>query len=158
MSTNTPDMSPTHHYMTLALSEAQNAYTRGEVPVGAVLVDSVTGHVIATTSNRVEEIGDPTAHAELLAIRIGATLRQEQRLNACDLYVTLEPCTMCAGALAHARIRRIIFGAYDTKGGAIEQGCCVFEQDTIHHKPEIIGGVMEQQCADMLKKFFRERR
>ena len=151
-------MKHANHYMELALAEAQDAYTRGEVPVGAVLVDSVTGHVIATTSNRVEELHDPTAHAELLAIRIGATLRQGQRLSTCDLFVTLEPCTMCAGALAHARVRRIFFGAYDAKGGAVEHGCCVFEQNTIHHKPEIIGGVMEQQCGDILKKFFRERR
>ena len=151
-------MAHANHYMELALREAQDAYNRGEVPVGAVLVDSVTGHVIATTYNRVEELNDPTAHAELLAIRIGSTLRQNQRLNNCDLFVTLEPCTMCAGALAHARLRRIIFGAYDAKGGAVEHGCCVFEQDTIHHKPDIVGGVMEQQCGDILKKFFRERR
>ena len=144
--------------MQMALSQAQKAYDRGEVPVGASLVDGNTGQVLSITSNRVEELHDPTAHAELLAVRLATVLRGNKRLHTCDLFVTLEPCAMCAGALAHAHIRRIVFGAYDPKGGAIEHGAKLFDQPTTHHTPEIIGGVMEQQCGYILKKFFRERR
>lgn len=149
---------PAEHYMEMALQQAKNASNNGEVPVGAILVDCDTGNILALTNNRVEELSDPTAHAELLAVRLATTLRSEKWLGNCDLFVTLEPCAMCAGALAHARIRRIVFGAYDPKGGAIAHGGTLFDQPTTHHKPEIIGGVMEQQCADVLKKFFRGKR
>lgn len=151
-------LKPASHYMQMALAEAQNAYDRGEVPVGALLVEVTTGQVLSLTSNRVEELQDPTAHAELLAVRLATVLGGNKRLHMCDLFVTLEPCAMCAGALALAHIRRIVFGAYDPKGGAIEHGVKLFDQPTTHHTPEIIGGVMEQQCGHILKKFFRKRR
>ena len=144
--------------MEAALIEAERAAASGEVPVGAVLVEAATGRVLAASGNRVEAKHDPTAHAELLVIRAGAALRQAPRLEDCDLYVTLEPCAMCAEAIAFARIRRLYFGAYDPKGGAVEHGPRFFDQPTCHHRPEIYGGIEEGRAAALLKRFFAARR
>ncbi|HJN23956.1 MAG TPA: nucleoside deaminase [Rhodospirillales bacterium] len=141
-----------------ALGEAEKAAERGEVPVGAVLVDGVTGQVIAAAGNRTENTNDPTAHAEMLVIREAARRRRSPCLDGCDLYVTLEPCAMCAAAISLARVRRLYFGAYDPKGGGVEHGARVFEQATCHHKPEVYGGIEESQSAKLLKRFFGERR
>jgi tRNA(adenine34) deaminase len=139
--------------MELALEQAGRAEARGEVPVGAVLVDAV-GNVLASAGNEVEARHDPTAHAELLVIRAAAALRQALRLQDCDLYVTLEPCAMCAAAISFARIRRLYYGAYDPKGGAVEHGPRFYAQPTCHHRPEIYGGIEEQRAAALLKDFF----
>jgi tRNA(Arg) A34 adenosine deaminase TadA len=144
--------------MTQALAEAAAAAARGEVPIGAVLLDSSTGAVIARFGNRVEADADPTAHAELLVIRAGARALGTPRLEACDLYVTLEPCAMCAQAIAFARIRRLYFGAYDPKGGGEEHGARIFGQPTCHHRPEVYGGIAEREAGMLLKRFFQERR
>ncbi|WP_425450430.1 nucleoside deaminase [Virgifigura deserti] len=143
--------------MTLALAEAEAAATRGEVPVGAVIVDGTTGALLAKAGNRVEELHDPTAHAEMLVIRdaAGSGLK---RLTGADLYVTLEPCPMCAQAMSFARIRRLYFGAYDPKGGGVDHGPRIFGQPTCHHRPEVYGGIGETRAGDLLKAFFRERR
>jgi tRNA(Arg) A34 adenosine deaminase TadA len=138
--------------MKLALAEAEAAAARGDVPVGAVLVD-VEGHVLAAAGNRVVADHDPTAHAEMLVLRAGAA-----RLTECDLYVTLEPCAMCAAAIALARLRRLYFGAYDSKGGAVEHGPRLFDQPTTHHRPEIYGGIEEGRAGELLRIFFRARR
>lgn len=145
-------------YMDQAIEEARAAGARGEVPVGAVLVDTVSGSVIASAGNRVEERGDPTAHAEIEVIREGARLFGRPRLTACDLYVTLEPCPMCAAAISFARIRRLYFGAYDPKSGGVEHGPRVFSHATCHHRPEVVGGLDETRCADLLQAFFRDLR
>ena len=144
--------------MTLAFEEAEAAFLRGEVPVGAVVVDALTGAVLARAGNRVEELSDPTAHAELLALRAAAAARGAPRLDACDLYVTLEPCAMCAAAISFARIRRLYFGAFDPKGGAVEHGPRFFTQPTCHHRPEIYGGIDEARASELLRRFFAERR
>jgi tRNA(adenine34) deaminase len=144
--------------MTLALAEAEAALARGEVPVGAVLVDGATGAVLARAGNRVEALSDPSAHAELLAIRAAAGARGAPRLDDCDLYVTLEPCAMCAAAISFARIRRLYFGAADEKGGAVEHGPRFFAQPTCHHRPEIYGGIDATRAVDLLRRFFAERR
>ncbi|MGH7034990.1 MAG: nucleoside deaminase [Stellaceae bacterium] len=141
-----------------ALLEAECAAASGEVPVGAMLVEAATGLVLAAAGNRVEQLSDPTAHAEMLVIRAGAALRHAPRLDDCDLYVTLEPCAMCAAAIAFARIRRLYFGAYAPKGGAVEHGPRFFDQPTCHHRPEIYGGIDERRAAALLKRFFAERR
>ena len=143
--------------MALALAEAEAAGARGEVPVGAVLVDR-EGRVLAAAGNRVEADRDPTAHAEMLVLRAGAALLGTKHLAECDLYATLEPCAMCAAAIALARLRRLYFGAYDPKGGAVEHGPRVFDQPTTHHRPEIYGGMEERRAADLLRTFFRDRR
>lgn len=143
--------------MHLALAEAEAAAARGEVPVGAAIVDAA-GTVLAVAGNRVEELADPTAHAEMLAIRAAAGVRGEKVLPDCDLYVTLEPCAMCAQALSLARIRRVHFGAYDPKGGGVEHGARVFDHPTCHHRPEVVGGIEETRAGELLKRFFRERR
>jgi tRNA(adenine34) deaminase len=145
-------------YMALALEEAAAAASRGEVPVGAVLVDGVTGAVLARDGNRTEERHDPTAHAEILVIRVAAAKAGEARLPQADLYVTLEPCAMCAAAISFARIRRLYFGAYDPKGGGVEHGGWFFRQPTCHHAPEVIGGVAESEASELLRRFFAERR
>jgi tRNA(adenine34) deaminase len=145
-------------FMRLALEEAEAAAERGEVPVGAVIVDSDTGAVLARAGNRVEELGDPTAHAEMLAIRAAARKSGAPRLPACDLYVTLEPCTMCAAAISLARIRRLYFGAYDPKGGGVEHGARVFGLPTCHHRPTVHGGFEEIAAQALLRRFFAERR
>jgi tRNA(adenine34) deaminase len=144
--------------MELALGQAEAAAGRGEVPVGAVIVDSATGTVLAAAGNRTEELADPTAHAEVLAIREACAGRGEPRLPDCDLYVTLEPCGMCAAAISFARLRRVYFGAYDVKGGGVEHGPRFFHQATCHHAPEIYGGLEERRAAELLKEFFRRRR
>ncbi len=143
--------------MQRALALAAAAAERGEVPVGAVLRDA-EGKVLAEAHNRVETDADPTAHAELLAIRAAATARGDARLPDAVLYVTLEPCAMCAAAIAFARLRRVVFGAYDPKGGGVEHGARVFDRPTCHHRPEVVGGVRETECAALLRGFFRERR
>ncbi len=143
--------------MEQALKEAEKASLRGEVPIGAVVVDK-NGQILAVAGNRTEEDHDPTAHAEILAIRAAAAKIGSARLIDCDLYVTLEPCAMCATAISFARIRRLYFGAYDPKGGGVDHGACFYNQPTCHHKPDVYGGIRETQCADMLKRFFEERR
>jgi len=142
--------------MSRALELAAEAGARGEVPVAAVIVRA--GEIIAAEPNRMRETGDPTAHAELQAIRAALARLPGQRLDDCDLYVTLEPCTMCAGAIAHARLRRVYYGAADPKGGAIDSGVRFFHQPTCHHRPEVIAGVGETRSADLLRRFFADRR
>jgi tRNA(Arg) A34 adenosine deaminase TadA len=143
--------------MALALAEAEAAAARGEVPVGAVLVDA-EGGVLAAAGNRVEADHDPTAHAEMLVLRAGATRLGAKQLSECDLYVTLEPCAMCAAAIGFARLRRLYFGAYDPKGGAVEHGPRLFDRPTTHHRPEIYGGIEERRAGQLLRWFFRARR
>jgi tRNA(Arg) A34 adenosine deaminase TadA len=140
--------------MAQALAEAERAAARGEVPVGAVLVEGPSGMVLAASGNRTEELADPTAHAEMLVLRAAG----RARLDACDLYVSLEPCAMCAAAISLARIRRLYFGAYDAKGGAVEHGPRWFQQPTCLHRPEIYGGIEESRAGDLLRRFFRARR
>lgn len=144
-------------YMEMALLEAQAAFERGEVPVGCVIVDA-QGGVLARAGNRTEELNDPTAHAELLAIREAASQLSSARLVDCDLYVTLEPCAMCATAISFARIRRLYFAAFDAKMGGVENGPHIFNQPTCHHAPDVYGGINERAGADLLKAFFREKR
>lgn len=144
--------------MMLALQEAEAAARAGEVPVGAVLVDGTSGEVLASAHNRVEALHDPTAHAELLVLQETARRLGEKRLVGADLYVTLEPCAMCAGAISLARIRRLYFAAYDPKSGGVEHGARVFERKTCHHAPEVVGGVREEAAAELLRSFFQERR
>jgi tRNA(adenine34) deaminase len=143
-------------FMDLALAEARAAAAAGEVPVGCVIVRH--GAVLATAGNHTLADRDPTAHAELLAIRRVATLLDSERLIDCDLYVTLEPCAMCAAAISFARIRRLYYGAADPKGGAVESGVRFFESPTCHHRPEVYGGIGESEAAALLKEFFQERR
>ena len=145
-------------YMGEALAEAGLAAAAGEVPVGAVLVDAASGAILARAHNRVERDGDPTAHAEMLAIRAAAAASGLKRLTGADLYVTLEPCPMCAAAIAFARLRRVVFGAYDPKGGGVDHGPRIFQQPTCHHRPEVVGGVQEQACGALLRDFFQARR
>jgi tRNA(adenine34) deaminase len=140
-----------------ALAEAERARELGEVPIGAVIV-SGDGKVLASAGNHTLALRDPTAHAELLAIREACAKLGSERLTGCDLYVTLEPCAMCAAAISFARIRRLYFGAADPKGGAVEHGPRFFTQPTCHHAPEVIGGVGETRAAALLKEFFAERR
>jgi len=142
--------------MDLALEAARKAAERGEVPVGAVVVKD--GAVLAIAGNRTIADHDPTAHAEILALREAARLLGSERLIECDLYVTLEPCAMCAGAISFARIRRLYFGASDPKGGAVEHGPRFFSQPTCHHAPEIYGGMNESDSAELLRMFFKSRR
>jgi tRNA(adenine34) deaminase len=149
----TPHPSP----MKLALVEAEAAAARGDVPVGAVLVDS-EGRVLVAAGNRVQADDDPTAHAEMLVLRAGAARLGDERLTGCDLYVTLEPCAMCAAAIALARLRRLYFGAYDPKGGAVEHGPRLFDQPTTHHRPEVYGGIEEGRAGELLRDFFQARR
>jgi tRNA(adenine34) deaminase len=142
--------------MALALEEARAAAAAGEVPIGCVVVQD--GEVIARAANRTLIDRDPTAHAEMLAIRAAAALIGSERLTDCDLYVTLEPCAMCAGALSFARIRRLYYGAADEKGGAVENGVRFFDSPTCHFRPEIYGGIGEVEASALLKDFFRARR
>ena len=142
--------------MELALAEARDAAGRGEVPVGAVVVRD--GSVIARAGTRTLELRDPTAHAEILAIRMACEALGSERLIGCDLHVTLEPCPMCAGAISFARIRRLYFGASDPKGGAVESGVRLYAQPICHHVPEVYGGIGESDAAMLLRDFFRERR
>ena len=142
--------------MDMALDEARAAGARGEVPVGCVIVRD--GAVVARAGNRTLADRDPTAHAEIIAIRAAAALLGSERLDDCDLYVTLEPCAMCAGAVAFARIRRLYYGAADPKGGAVDNGVKFFASPTCHHRPEVYGGLAEAEAGALLKDFFRERR
>ena len=144
--------------MDLALAEAEAAAAAGEVPVGAVVVEAGTGRVLARARNRVEEWGDPTAHAELIAIREAARAAGAKRLTDADLYVTLEPCPMCAQAISFARLRRLYFGAYDLKGGGVEHGPRIFAQASCFHRPEVVGGIAESRAAALLRDFFARRR
>lgn len=144
-------------YMELALEEARKAAVAGEVPVGAIVV-AASGEVLAMAGNETEKRNDPTAHAEMLALRAAMQLLDQPRLPECDLYVTLEPCPMCATAISFARIRRLYFGAYDPKGGGVEHGPKIFSHATCHHKPEIYGGLREKECGAILKGFFESRR
>ncbi len=144
--------------MDMALEEAKKAAERDEVPVGAVIVDGTTGKVISRASNRVKEDYDPSAHAELLAIRAACQQLENERLTDCDLYVTLEPCPMCAQVISFARIRRLYFAAYDEKGGGVENGPRIFRARSCHHRPEIYGGIGEKAASEMLKDFFQSRR
>lgn len=142
--------------MDLALAEARAAAERGEVPVGAVLV--IDGKVIARAGNRTRELSDVTAHAEILVIRQAAEALGAERLSEADLYVTLEPCTMCAGAISFARIRRLYYGAEDPKGGGVAHGARFYAQPTCHHAPEVYSGLAETDASDILRGFFRARR
>jgi tRNA(adenine34) deaminase len=146
----------TPSFMDLALKTAETAGKSGEVPIGCVIVRNY--EVIATASNRTLTDRDPTAHAEVLAMRQAAERIGTERLTDCDLYVTLEPCTMCAGAISFARIRRLYYGAADPKGGAVESGVRFFASPTCHHAPEVYSGLGEREAAAMLQGFFRERR
>ena len=145
-----------NHFLTIAFEEAEAARLRGEVPVGAVLV--YAGTILARDGNRVEELNDPTAHAEMLVLRAAARQIGHPHLLGCDLYVTLEPCSMCASAISLARIRRLYFGAYDPQGGGVEHGARVFDRPGCRHRPEIVGGLDERRAAALLRDFFRECR
>ena len=145
-------------YMEMALAEAAAAAERAEVPVGAVVVDAAEGQILARAGNRTEETSDATAHAEMLVLRQAAELHGGRRLSGCDLYVTLEPCPMCAQAISLARVRRLYYGASDAKGGGVEHGPRIFEQPTCHHQPDIYGGIDELRAARLLREFFAERR
>ena len=142
--------------MSMACAQARAAAARGEVPVGAVIVRD--GEALAAAGNRTLEDRDPTAHAEMLAIRAACEATRSERLNGCDLYVTLEPCAMCAAAISFARLRRVYYGAPDPKGGAVDHGPRFFGQPTCHHAPEVYGGIRESESADLLRDFFRVRR
>jgi tRNA(adenine34) deaminase len=145
-----------NNFMAIAMDEARAAHGRGEVPVGAVIVRN--GEVLVRAGNRRVEDQDPTAHAELLAVRAAAKKLGTERLSDCDLYTTLEPCAMCAAALSFARIRRLYYGAADSKGGAVDNGVRFFSAPTCHHRPEVYGGIGESEAAAMLKEFFATRR
>jgi tRNA(adenine34) deaminase len=143
-------------FMEMALAEARAAAAAGEVPVGCVVVHQ--GTVVARAGNSPIGGRDPTAHAEMLALRAAAAALGSERLSDCDLYVTLEPCTMCAAAISFARIRRLYYGASDPKGGAVDNGVRFFAAPTCHHRPEVYGGIGEREAADLLREFFQERR
>ena len=142
--------------MDAALAEARKAAEAGEVPVGAIVVRD--GEVIASAHNAPRRLADPTAHAEVLALRAAAKALGQERLESCDLWVTLEPCAMCAGAIAHARIGRLYYGAADPKGGAVTHGARVFDHPQCHHRPEVYSGMGEDEAAGLLRKFFGQRR
>jgi len=143
--------------MRAALAEAEGAGRRGEVPVGAVIV-AADGDVLARAGNRMRELADPTAHAELLAIRQACALKASERLDGADIYVTLEPCPMCAAAISFARLRRLYFAASDPKGGGVEHGPRIFRQASCHHAPEVYGGIDEISSSALLREFFAHRR
>ncbi|MGN6488870.1 MAG: nucleoside deaminase [Devosia sp.] len=142
--------------MDLALELAAEAAAAGEAPVGAVVVEGE--RVLAAERNRMRELSDPTAHAELMAIRSALAARGTGRLDGCDLYVTLEPCAMCAGAIAHVRLRRVVYGAADPKAGAVEHGVRLFESPNCHHRPEVVAGIGERRAAELLRAFFQRLR
>lgn len=146
-----------HTLMTLAIQQAEHAATRGEVPVGAVLVDP-NGHILAADGNRMREWQDPTAHAEMVVIRQGTKKLDQWRLDGCTLYVTLEPCAMCAGAIAAARIKTLVYGACDPKGGGVAHGGKLYSQPTCHHRPKVESGIEAGTCRSLLKSFFKARR
>ncbi|AVA20476.1 tRNA-specific adenosine deaminase [Rhizobium sp. NXC24] len=142
--------------MELALAEARSAGARGEVPIGAVLV--VDNAVVAKAGNRTRELNDVTAHAEIAVIRMACEALGQERLTGADLYVTLEPCTMCAAAISFARIRRLYYGAEDPKGGGVDNGVRFYRQPTCHHAPEVYSGMAERDAADILREFFQQKR
>jgi tRNA(Arg) A34 adenosine deaminase TadA len=144
--------------MRIALALAQDAAARGEVPVGAVVIDPVTGEVIASAANAPVSRHDPTAHAEILALRAAGHAIGNYRLTDLTMVVTLEPCAMCVGAISHARIGRLVYGADDPKGGAVAHGPRFFDQPTCHWRPEVTGGVLAAECGDLLRGFFKARR
>ena len=148
---------PHQSHMLAALAEAEAAGARGEVPVGAVVVGA-DGSVLGRAGNRTRELADPTAHAEMLAIRQACAAQGSERLDGVDIYVTLEPCPMCAAAISFARIRRLYWGAGDPKGGGVEHGARIFSQPTCHHRPEVYGGISEAASATLLRGFFEARR
>ncbi len=148
---------PAQSHMLTALAEAEAAGARGEVPVGAVVVGA-DGAMLGRAGNRTRELADPTAHAEMLAIRQACAAQGSERLDGADLYVTLEPCPMCAAAISFARIRRLYWGAGDPKGGGVEHGARIFSQPTCHHAPELYGGIEEVKAAALLRDFFARRR
>lgn len=144
--------------MARAIAQAESATRRGEVPVGAAIVHAPTGDVVASAGNRCEALRDPTAHAELLALRQATNYLARSHLEDCDLYVTLEPCAMCASAIALVRLRRVYFGAYDPKSGGVVHGARIFETPSCHHEPEVVGGIEEARCQALLKDFFSDLR
>ncbi len=144
--------------MQLALTEARKAMSRGEVPVGAVIVDYRSDQIIAISSNLCEEQHDVTAHAEMLAIKQASNILSSPRLPMCDLYVTLEPCPMCASAISFARIRRLYYGAHDIKSGGVENGARIYNASSCHYKPEIYAGIGERESSLLMKDFFKSRR
>ncbi len=148
---------PAKSYMEIALAEARAAAARGEVPIGAVIV-ATDGRVVAQAGNRTREHSDPTAHAEVLAIRAACAAAGSERLTGADLYVTLEPCAMCAAAISFARVRTLYYGAADAKGGGVTHGARVFSHATCHHAPAVYGGFSETEAASLLRAFFSERR
>lgn len=145
-------------YMAIALEEARKAAERDEVPIGAVLVHSKTGDIIAVNSNRTRELNDPTAHAEILVLREACAKEGAQRIPEYDLYVTLEPCAMCAAAISFARIRTLHYGASDAKGGGVDHGGQFYSQPTCHHRPQVEAGDHAEQCGEILRSFFRNKR
>ncbi len=147
-----------HTYMQAAMEEARLAASRDEVPIGAVLVNHETGKIVARNGNRTIELHDPTAHAEILTIRELCNERKSQRIPDYDLYVTLEPCTMCTAAIGFARIRKLVIGAPDEKGGGVCHGAKFFDQPTCHHKIEIVHNVMADECGQILKDYFKTKR
>jgi tRNA(adenine34) deaminase len=151
---NVKKVNPMH----LAIQQAEIAYSQDEVPIGAIIVDTLTGKIIAAAHNEMEQQSNPTAHAELLAIQKACQKRNVGRLENCDIYVTLEPCPMCAQAISFARLRRLYFGAYDPKGGGVDHGAKVFNTSSCHHIPEIFGGIEEERCSQLLKSFFTMKR
>ncbi len=144
--------------MRAALKQAQEALALDEVPIGAVVVDCESGEIIGRGFNQTITLSDPSAHAEILAVREACQLKQAQRIPECDIYVTLEPCVMCAGCISFARIRHVYFGAYDPKSGGVCQGAKVFEHAQTHHKPDVTGGILEDECSVLLKNFFKAKR
>lgn len=145
-------------YMQKALNLAKISATQDEIPVGCLIVDSATGEIITSTHNLSQHSEDATAHAEILAIRQACQILKQNRLWDMDMYVTLEPCTMCASAISFARIKNLYFGAYDEKGGAVINGVKFYEQKTCHHKPNVVGGILEEKCSQILKDFFKNKR
>lgn len=145
-------------YMAIALEEAQKAEKRDEVPVGAVVVHTATGEILARNGNRTVELNDPTAHAEMLVLREACRVMGAQRIPECDLYVTLEPCAMCAASISFARIRRLVYGAPDPKGGGVSHGPRFYEQPTCHHRPEVASGIYAEEAGALLKGFFAGKR
>ncbi len=144
--------------MDVALRLAREAAALGEVPVGAVVVEAASGRILGSAANRTETDSDPTAHAEILSLRAACAALGSPRLPGCDLYVTLEPCAMCAAAIAFARIRRLYFGAFDPKGGGVDHGPRLYSHSTLHHRPEVYGGLREAECGQLLKDFFNRLR
>lgn len=144
--------------MQCAIYEAEKAFARDEVPVGAIIVDTLSNEIVARAHNEMETQQDPTAHAEMLAIKQATELAGQGRLENCDIYVTLEPCPMCAQAISFARLRRLYFGAYDPKGGGVIHGAKIYQASSCHHTPEIIGGLEEKRCAQLLIDFFQKKR